>query len=227
MSNSFWKTATRQSATGLPVFDISFASSGDYLDGVAEVFEVDQLPEAVELVTKVIHGIPKLFEKKEKIDLEHLKIYLGRTACDQFAKRMEAHFKTKGLPYAIPICIADNDFVKMLERFSIKFLKYLEKENRLCFGSLVNCSSGSAGRFSEDKSIIYLVFGIDRRSKAGELLESGEIDDAVRRVYTMIESDDVIDGEISLRELKQCFKETTKQHAGTKLYWYGDSRSNE
>lgn len=216
MPVKYKKAETRSSESGIPVFDMEYVLREDIED--AEPYEVADFRGAVELISEVIHFIPNLF--REKISVEHLKIYLGRSSENGLYHRWDSHYKGKDLPYAVPVCVLENMSVNEVERFGLRLLRFLERERGLCFGELMNEKGGSPGREPSGDPMLYLCFGVDKRIRRMEGFNEEELDLAVGHLYFDLER------QVPQDEIRASLRATRKESKMQRLYWHKSSRED-
>lgn len=212
-------TSFRKSTRGIAAFDLEITYKEEIDDFIEDELDfVDDLKEVIERVTCIVHSIPELFKQSEKIDLGNIRLYIGRTA--NGGTRIEKHLADFSRRFAIPVCRVKKDIGAEAEEFGIRFLKYLEKKEKLCVGRIENLKKdgGSANR----DSTIYISFDIDSRLKS--LGDPSELDHEIALGALKNELDDQ-DIEITKEDLKDCLKEASDTDSGFKLFWSPVSRA--
>lgn len=222
MAIDYAKKSTRYTNSGLAVFDLDICDKIEITQFVEEeVDEVDSFRDLYERITRAIHTLPSLFHPDENINLNHLKIYLGRS--NNVGHRLEQHWLGhKDLPYGIPLCLVSSKNAPSFEKFGIHFLKYLQNKNSLCVGSLENVKT-NGGR-ENGSSVIYLSFGIDKRFKMSGSLKKEFIPLALGKIHgDLDEKGETLDPE----DIKICLETSSDPSLGLKLYWHRSSRSGK
>jgi hypothetical protein len=175
--------------------------------------------EVMRIITETIHGIQGLFSD---VELPNIQIYLGKTAIDQLPKRAESHWQQKDTPYFIPVIKVKASDVDYIEKLGLKYLKFLEKNNNLCFGKLLNSGMGGEGRRSSSKShIIYLAFRIDQRKNSSTPISKEQIGLALGHLHYTLK--DQFPKESDPKAIKDILTVISRVKKGTKLYWDIDS----
>ena len=224
MARIYEKSNTKKSDNGLAAYDLSSGLSAKVLLDLKlnTIFDGEKNnKEIMDLITSTIHGIPSLFED---VELQHLQIYLGKSSIDQVHNRAKLHWDEKDAPYFIPIIKLKTKQISYIEKLGLKYLSYLDKKGRLCFGKLLNESIGSQGRKSNSNyHIIYIAFRIDQKhvafplSKSEIVLATGYLHETLREEFPK-ESSPVLVYEI--------LESIVKTDSGLKLFWDIDSKED-
>ena len=99
---------------------------------------------------------------------------------------------------------------------------FLERNNHLCFGKLLNCGTGGEGRPSETKNhVIYLAFRIDQRKKNSTPISKDEINLAQGHLHYSLKEQ--FPKESDPEAIKDILTVVSRVKKGIKLYWDIDS----
>lgn len=217
------KRKTSKSERGVAVYDLGNEFKGqDIIDiDFNEIYDGkgDPKKDIIKLITEAIHGIPSLFNE---VDLEHVQVYLGKTAEHRISYRSEEHWHGKDTPYFIPLIKVSNKEIDYIEKLGIKYLNFLSNNNHLCFGKLLNGIEGGGGRKSEAKTqVIYLTFRIDKRNKSNPISREG-VNLAIGHMYYSLNNE--FSKDANPEDIKEILYSIYKTRTGLKLYWDEDSR---
>lgn len=217
------KANTKSSKQGLAVYDIGVSKAKNLIDiELNEIYDYnDENPQDImSVITDVIHNIPRLFTS---VELDHLQIYLGKTTLSNLHNRAEDHWaNAKDTPYFIPILKVSKKDINFVEKLGLRYLFFLEDNNFLCFGKLLNQKEGGGGRASNDKEqIIYLTFRTDKRNKSN-LLPKDEIDLATGFLYYNLIKE--LKDEINPQIIRETLNEISKMKGSINLFWSAESR---
>lgn len=217
------KRETRKSQNGLAVYDLRFGNHQDIDVNFNSIFDGGKMArrEIIETITTAIHGIPKLFEG---VELGHLELYLGKTSVDQINTRAQSHSKQKDTHFFIPIIAVRGQEINYIEKLGLKYLFFLQENDHLCFGKLLNERDGGGGRRTDSNlHIIYLTFRIDQR-KTSKLFPRKNLDLATGHLYYSLKSEFPNDANPNdLRSVLEVMNCIGKQ---SKLYWDENSKQH-
>jgi hypothetical protein len=216
------KNLTRQSSSGLAVFDLdcveSVAAQREILKNLKNKVErINSFPDVLEKAVGAIHAFPALFSKREKIETKHLKIYFGITQKTQLINRFKNHRKRH---YILVLGKSSSAQARRFESGAIRIVKALEYMSVLCCAELLNIKERSRALGSE--SVIYLAINIDRKCvDFGNIQDQNQFDDALGYINVDLNKKSKL---IERSDLRNFLKMVKGRKHETKLFWARESR---